>query len=129
MTTTQRRNVRDVEQQPAPGAAPHDAHIHHDHIGHGSTPAAWSVSLTLIIGSIIAGVGFITELWVLAYIGAACVPLALGLGWWLKRAGYGVEMDSWSVLEKGEDPKRHQGPAVPGSTPATDSSSRDSSAG
>ncbi|GAA1170625.1 MULTISPECIES: HGxxPAAW family protein [Nesterenkonia] len=119
MTTTQQRTVRDVEQQPAAGEQPGDAHIHHDHIGHGSTPAAWALSLTLIVGSIVAGIGFVIEVWVLAYIGAACVPLALILGWGLKKAGYGVEMDSWSVLERGEDPRDHQGPAMPDNTSGT----------
>ncbi|GAA3051901.1 MULTISPECIES: HGxxPAAW family protein [Actinomycetes] len=116
MTTTQQRTVRDVEQQPAVGEQPDDAFIHYDHIGHGSTPAAWTLSLTLIVGSIIAGIGFVAEIWVLAYIGAACVPLALILGYALKKAGLGVEMDSSSVLKHGEDPRRHQGPAVPDNT-------------
>lgn len=123
MTTTQHRGsggveqtgaVRDVEQPPADPQGVHDAHIHHDHIGHGSTPAAWAVSLTLIVGSVIAGIGFVTEIWALAYIGAASVPLSLALGWALKKAGYGVELDSWSVLQKGEDPRHHQGPVLAG---------------
>lgn len=116
MTTTQQRTVRDVEQQPAAGEHPGDAFIHHDHIGHGSTPAAWTLSLTLIVGSVVAGFGFVFEVWILAYIGAAFVPLALILGWGLKKAGYGVEIDSWKVLENGEDPRRHQGPAMPDNT-------------
>ena len=111
MTTTP-QTVRDVEQQSAPGQGPDDEFIHHDHIGHGSTPAAWALSLTIIVGSVIAGIGFVTEWWILAWIGAACVPLAIILGVVLKRAGYGVEMDSRAVLQRGEDPRSHQGPVL-----------------
>lgn len=111
MTTTQ-QTVRDVEQQSAPGQGPDDEFIHHDHIGHGSTPAAWALSLTIIAGSVIAGVGFVTEWWILVWIGAAFLPLAIILGVGLKRAGYGVEMDSKAVLDQGEDPRSHQGPVL-----------------
>ena len=55
MTTTDQRTVRDVEQQSVD-----DEFIHHDHIGHGSTPAAWTLSLTIVLGSVIAGIGVIT---------------------------------------------------------------------
>lgn len=108
-----RSTVRDVEQQPAPGEQPADAHIHYDHIGHGSTPAAWTLSITVIIGSVFIGVGIILEQMILIWIGVACLPLAVILGVGMKKAGYGVEMDSKSVLERGEDPRDHQGPALP----------------
>lgn len=104
--------VRDVEQEPAAA----DEFIHYDHIGHGSTPAAWTVSLTLIVASIIAGVGFVTEWWILVWIGAALVPVAGILGVVLKKMGYGVEMDSYAVLKQGDDPRRHSGPASPDHT-------------
>ncbi len=54
MTTTDQRHVRNVEQQPAAADQAEDAYIHYDHIGHGSTPAAWTLSLTIVLGSVIA---------------------------------------------------------------------------
>lgn len=103
--------VRDVEQQPAAGQA--DEFIHYDHIGHGSTPAAWTLSITIIIASIVAAIGFVIPEWTLVWVGAALVPLAIILGVVLKRMGYGVEMDSAAVLKRGDDLRSHQGPSVP----------------
>ncbi len=111
MTTTHQRPVRDVEQQPAD-----DEFIHYDHIGHGSTPAAWALSLTIILGSVIAGVGFIIPNWTVVIIGSALVPVGIILGIVLKKMGYGVEMDSEAVLQRGEDPRAHRGPATPDHT-------------
>ncbi|WP_150460086.1 HGxxPAAW family protein [Nesterenkonia ebinurensis] len=118
MATAQSQTaVRDVEQQPASA----DEFIHYDHIGHGSTPAAWTLSIILITGSVVAGVGFIglywsDAWWIAIWIGAACVPLALIMGIVLKKAGYGVEMDSDAVLKQGADPRAHSGPATPDNT-------------
>lgn len=105
--------VRDVEQQPTSA----DEFIHYDHIGHGSTPAAWALSITIIIGSVIAGVGFIglaysNAWWIAIWIGAAFVPAAIAIGVVMKRMGYGVEMDSNDVLKRGDDPRGHSGPAT-----------------
>ena len=105
--------VRDVEQQPQSA----DEFIHYDHIGHGSTPAGWALSITIVVGSLIAGVGFIglhwSDAWWLAiWIGAALIPVALILGIVLKKAGYGVELDSDTVLKLGADPRDHSGPVT-----------------
>lgn len=109
--------VRDVEQEPTAN----DEFIHHDHIGHGSTPAAWALSLTIVLGSAIAGVGLIglswsDAWWIAIIIGAALIPVALVLGMVLKKAGYGVEMDSEAVLRQGSDPRNYSGPAAPDNT-------------
>lgn len=118
MATAQSQTaVRDVEQQPESA----DGFIHYDHIGHGSTPAAWTLSFTVIIGSAIAAVGFIglhwsDAWWTAIWVGAAFMPLALILGIVLKKAGYGVEMDSDAVLKQGGDPRSHSGPATPDNT-------------
>ncbi|EXF25164.1 hypothetical protein BG28_13910 [Nesterenkonia sp. AN1] len=101
--------LRDTE--PAPGEKIDDEYIHHDHIGHGSTPAAWALSLTIILGSIIAGLGMVLEVWVMVWISILFLPLALVLGMVLKAKGYGVEMDSNAVLKNGESARDHQGPA------------------
>ncbi|GAA4922790.1 HGxxPAAW family protein [Nesterenkonia rhizosphaerae] len=111
MATSQTK-VRDVEQQPSAS----DEFIHYDHIGHGSTPAAWALSLTIIVAAIVAGIGFVTEIWLFAWIGAGLVPVAVILGVVLKKMGYGVEMDSKSVLNQGADPREHAGPAIPDHT-------------
>lgn len=109
--------VRDVEQEP--GSA--DEFIHYDHIGHGSTPAAWALCGIIILGSVIAGVGFIglsfsDAWWTAIIIGAALVPVAIVAGVVLKKMGFGVEMDSKAVLRRGEDPRSHRGPASPDNT-------------
>ena len=101
--------LRDTE--PAPGEKIDDEYIHHDHIGHGSTPAAWALSLTIIVGSIIAGLGMVLQVWVMVWIAILFLPLALTLGLVLKAKGYGVEMDSKAVLTKHESARDHQGPA------------------
>ncbi|NDK32259.1 HGxxPAAW family protein [Nesterenkonia haasae] len=116
-TAQAQRPVRDVEQEPTAN----DEYIHHDHIGHGSTPAAWALSGTIVLGSIIAGVGFIglawsDAWWIAIAIGAALIPVALILGLVLKKAGYGVEMDSAAVLSRGRDPRDYSGPATPDNT-------------
>lgn len=106
--------LRDTE--PAPGETIDDEYIHHDHIGHGSTPAAWALSLTIIVGSIIAGLGMVLQVWVMVWISILFVPLAITLGLVLKAKGYGVEMDSNAVLKNGESARAHQGPASPDNT-------------
>lgn len=109
--------VRDVEQ--APEAA--DEFIHYDHIGHGSTPAAWVLCGIIMLGSAIAALGFVGLAWssawaILIWIGAALVPVAIVAGVVMKRMGYGVEMDSKAVLRRGKDPREHSGPASPDQT-------------
>lgn len=109
--------VRDVEQSPESG----DEFIHYDHIGHGSTPAAWALCGIVMVGSAVASVGFVGLSWssawmILIWIGAALIPVAIVAGVVLKRMGYGVEMDSKAVLARGADPRSHSGPASPDQT-------------
>lgn len=111
MTTTDQRTVRDVEQRPAA-----DEFIHYDHIGHGSTPAAWTLSLVIVLGSLVAGIGVIIPSLTVALIGAALMPVGIILGIVMKKMGLGVEMDSKAVLRRGEDPRAHGGPASPDNT-------------
>lgn len=116
-TATSATAVRDVEQKPEAG----DQFIHYDHIGHGSTPAAWTLCGIVMVGALLAAVGFIglawTEEWViLIWIGAALMPVAVVAGVVMKRMGYGVEMDSQSVLARGADPRPHSGPVSPDHT-------------
>lgn len=95
MTTTDQRTVRDVEQRPAA-----DEFIHYDHIGHGSTPAAWTLSLVIVLGSLVAGIGVIIPSLTVALIGAALMPVGIILGIVMKKMGLGVEMDSKAVLRR-----------------------------
>ena len=116
-TTATATPVRDVEQNPESA----DQFIHHDHIGHGSTPAAWALCGILILGALVAAVGFVGLAWsnawaVLIWIGAALVPVGVVVGIVMKRMGYGVEMDSDAVLRRGADPRSHSGPASPHQT-------------
>ena len=48
----------------------------------------------------------------MAWIGIALMPVALIVGIVMKKMGYGVEMDSAAVINQGEDPRDHQGPAT-----------------
>lgn len=109
MSTTAPQHV-DVEQQTADTEA--DAFIHHDHVGHGSTPAAWALCTLVVIGALLIGLAMIFESWVMAWIGIALIPVALIVGIVMKKMGYGVEMDSAAVINQGEDPRDHQGPAT-----------------
>lgn len=116
-TATSATGVRDVEQQPEAD----DEFIHHDHIGHGSTPAAWALSIIVMVGALLAAIGFIGLAWaswwsILIWIGAALMPVAIVVGVVMKRMGYGVEMDSNSVLARGADPRTRRGPASPDHT-------------
>lgn len=107
--------LRDTE--PAPGEMVDDEFIHHDHIGHGSTPAAWALCSTIIVGSIIAGLGMVLQVWIMVWVSILFIPLAITLGLVLKAKGYGVEMDSKAVLAKKEQAARdRQGPASPDNT-------------
>ncbi|GAA1147430.1 HGxxPAAW family protein [Nesterenkonia lutea] len=101
--------LRDTE--PAPGEKVDDEFIHYDHIGHGSTPAAWALSITIMVGAILAGIGMVTQVWVLVWIAAVFLPVAIILGVVLKAKGYGVEMDANKVLSQHESARDHQGPA------------------
>ncbi|GAA4830684.1 HGxxPAAW family protein [Garicola koreensis] len=117
-TAASRATVRDVEQKPQAA----DEFIHHDHIGHGSTPAAWALCIIVIIGSVLAAVGFIGLAWssqwaILIWIGAALMPVAIVVGVMMKRMGYGVEMDANAVLRRGGNPREHSGPAAGQQTP------------
>ncbi|MGO1192603.1 MAG: HGxxPAAW family protein [Nesterenkonia sp.] len=123
MATTQTAastaGVRDVKQKPQAA----DEFIHHDHIGHGSTPAAWALCVIVIIGSALAAVGFIGLAWtsqwaILIWIGAALMPVAIVVGVVMKRMGYGVELDADAVLRRGSSPREHSGPATPDQTAA-----------
>ncbi|MDO5492701.1 MAG: HGxxPAAW family protein [Nesterenkonia sp.] len=109
MSSTAPQHV-DVEQQTTGGEA--DAFIHYDHVGHGSTPAAWALCATVVLGSLLIGLSLIAESWVMAWIGIALIPVALIIGMVMKRMGYGVEMDSEAVLRRGDDPRSHRGPAT-----------------
>lgn len=111
MSTTARQHV-DVEQQTAPTEA--DAFIHHDHIGHGSTPAAWTLCMIVVLGALLIGLAMVFESWVMAWIGIALMPVAIIAGVVMKKMGYGVEMDSEAVIRQGEDLRAHQGPATSG---------------
>ncbi|WP_022873295.1 HGxxPAAW family protein [Nesterenkonia alba] len=105
-------SVRDVEQKPSAD----DEFIHYDHIGHGSTPAAWTLCGIIMVAAVIAGVAFIGQWWFLLWVAGALVPVALIAGLVMKQMGYGVEMDSKAVLKRGEDPDAHRGPAIPDET-------------
>lgn len=103
--------VRDAER-PMQSA---DEFIHHDDIGHGSTPAAWALSGIVILGSFLAAVGFIGLAWtsawaILIWIGAALIPVAVVVGVAMKRMGYGVEMDADAVVRRGADPRVQSSP-------------------
>lgn len=68
--------------------APVSPGIGHDH--HGNSPAAWTLVGVMMLGFLVAGIGFIAlTLWVVI-VGAVLCVLGLVLGRVLSAAGYGV---------------------------------------
>ncbi len=64
--------------------------IHAEPVGHGNSPAAWSAVLVMILGAAVSSVAFCLASPVLFWAGIAVMFLGLGVGYVMKKAGYGV---------------------------------------
>jgi hypothetical protein len=65
-----------------------------EHEDHGNTPAAWTLVITFIIGSVIAGVGFIIDNPPVAIGGFVVCGIGLLLGKVLAMAGFGKKPEA-----------------------------------
>jgi 1,4-dihydroxy-2-naphthoate octaprenyltransferase len=59
---------------------------------HGSTPAAWTGVLIVLVGFVIGGLGLVLESWLLFWVGVACAPLGALVGFSLGKIGFGSEV-------------------------------------
>jgi len=67
------------------------ADIHAEPVGHGNSPAAWTCVLIMLVGSIVAAVGFIMPSVPVFWGGVVVIVIGLIVGWIMKKAGYGVD--------------------------------------
>ncbi|GAA1348988.1 HGxxPAAW family protein [Falsarthrobacter nasiphocae] len=64
--------------------------IHAEPVGHGNSPAAWTLVFIMIIGAAIASVAFCLANATLFWAGIAVMGLGLVVGFGMRKAGYGV---------------------------------------
>ena len=64
--------------------------IHAEPVGHGNSPAAWTLVFIMMIGAGISSVAFCLANAMLFWIGIAVMGLGLVVGIVMKKAGYGV---------------------------------------
>ncbi|MEE1620157.1 DUF6704 family protein [Zafaria sp. Z1313] len=64
--------------------------MHAEPVGHGNSVAAWATVGVMMVGSVIACLGFALTLIPVLAVGVALIPVGLVLGGVLKKAGYGV---------------------------------------
>ena len=58
--------------------------------GHGSSPAAWTAVVIMLIGTAIGTLFLFLNVLPLVYVGAALILVGLAVGAIMKRAGFGV---------------------------------------
>ena len=59
---------------------------------HGSTPAAWTGVLIVLVGFVIGGVGLVIENMLVFWVGVACAPLGALVGYAMGKMGLGAEV-------------------------------------
>lgn len=59
------------------------------HDNHGSTPAAWTLTVLVALGFLVSTVGLVIGQWPIFWVGAALVLLGGIAGWVMKKAGLG----------------------------------------
>ena len=69
-----------IDPKNLPAMAPHN---------HGRTLAAWVTNALIVLGSLIAGVGFIIPQFTVVWVGAGVVVAALAVGAVLRALGHG----------------------------------------
>ncbi|WP_313817417.1 HGxxPAAW family protein [Citricoccus sp.] len=64
---------------------------HAEPLGHGNSPAAWTLVLLILAGSLVAGVGMLADLFVLVIAGAVLVVAGVVAGFIMGKAGLGTK--------------------------------------
>ena len=59
---------------------------------HGSTPAAWTGVLIVLVGFVVGGLGLVLENMLVFWIGVACAPLGAVVGYAMGKMGLGAEV-------------------------------------
>ncbi len=73
---------------PAPKIEPHNL-PDVAHKNHGRTMAAWVTNGLIVLGALVAGIGFMIPQLALVWVGAGVVVVALAVGATLRALGYG----------------------------------------
>lgn len=63
---------------------------HAEPIGHGNSPAAWSMVFLVLAGVLVAGIGMLTWNMIIVLIGAAIAVGGVVVAFVLRQVGYGV---------------------------------------
>lgn len=61
-----------------------------DEPGHGSSPAAWTAVVIMLVGVTIGTIALFFDVIPAVLVGAALIPIGLVVGGVMKRAGFGV---------------------------------------
>lgn len=61
-----------------------------DEPGHGSSPAAWTAVVIMLVGVAIGTVALFFDVLAVVLVGAALIPIGLIVGGVMKKAGFGV---------------------------------------
>ncbi len=64
---------------------------HAEPLGHGNSPAAWTLVLLVLLGSVLAAIGMLAELGVLIIAGAVAAVAGVVAGFVMAKAGKGAK--------------------------------------
>lgn len=64
---------------------------HAEPLGHGNSPAAWTLVLLILAGSLLVGVGMLADLTILIIAGAVMAVAGLVAGFVMSKAGMGAK--------------------------------------
>lgn len=80
--------VNTTESAEARAAA--EAERHAEPVGHGNSPAAWTLVAIVLVGSLISCIAFALANALWFWIGCVVMGIGLVAGWIMRKAGYGV---------------------------------------
>jgi fatty acid desaturase len=80
--------VNTTESAEARAAA--EAERHAEPVGHGNTPAAWTLVAIVLAGSLVSCLAFAVANALWFWIGCVVIAVGLLVGWIMRKAGYGV---------------------------------------
>lgn len=83
-------NRAEVTPTHASAAGNHLMLDHAEQVGHGNSPAAWTAVLVMLLGALVACVGFAMASTLIFWIGIAIIAVGLIIGIAMRMVGYGV---------------------------------------